>query len=243
MVKTVRLHKAIADAGLASRRAAEEIIASGRVAVNGEVVTAMGVLVDPDRDEITVDGEPLPDAARKRAYLLYKPRNVICTRSDPEGRKTIFDILPDEVQSGLHTAGRLDYDAEGIIVLTNDGELTQRLTHPGGHIPKTYVVKVRGRIGRRAVERLRRGVDLEDGRTLPAEVKVLAVDPDRNTSRVRIVLREGRRNQIKRMGTAVGHPVLEIMRTAIGPLQAGRRMKAGTFRRLSPKEIENLKRY
>jgi 16S rRNA U516 pseudouridylate synthase RsuA-like enzyme len=143
-MKAIRLHKAIAEAGLASRRAAEDMIAAGRVAVNGKVVTAMGVLVDPEEDRITVDGEPLPTAGRKRAYLVYKPREIICTRSDPEGRRTIYDILPDEVQSGLHTAGRLDYDAEGLIVLTNDGELTQRLTHPREHLPKTYMVKVKG---------------------------------------------------------------------------------------------------
>ncbi len=241
-MKAIRLHKAIAEAGLASRRAAEDMIAAGRVAVNGKVVTAMGVLVDPEKDRITVDGEPLPSAGRKRAYLVYKPREIICTRSDPEGRRTIYDILPDEVQSGLHTAGRLDYDAEGLIVLTNDGELTQRLTHPREHLPKTYMVKVKGQIGRKALDRLRQGVDLEDGRTLPAEVRRISVSVDTDSSRISIVLREGRKNQIKRMGQAVKHPVQEIIRTGIGPIKAGKRMKPGTFRRLSGREIENLKR-
>ena len=236
-----RLQKAIADAGIASRRAAEKMISQGQVTVNGELITAMGVLVDPDIDLITVDGEPLAQPGKKRTYLVYKPKGVVCTRDDPEGRRTIYEILPEELQHGLHSAGRLDYSAEGLIILTNDGDLTQRLTHPSTHMPKTYVVKVRGKIGEAAMRRLRNGVELEDGKTLPADVS--PVDPgiqDKN-SWIRMVLREGRKNQIKRMGEAVGYPVLEIIRTGIGPIEAGKRMKPGAFRKLSSSEVEILR--
>ncbi|TNF47365.1 rRNA pseudouridine synthase [bacterium] len=242
-MKTVRLHKAIADAGVASRRAAEKMISQGRVTVNGKLITTMGVLVDPDADLITVDDKPLAQPRKKRSYLVYKPKGVLCTRDDPEGRSTIYDILPDEIQEGLHSAGRLDYSAEGLIILTNDGDLTQHLTHPSTHIPKTYMVKVRGKIGEAAMGRLRKGVELDDGKTLPAEISpVDQAVPDRN-SWIRIVLREGRKNQIKRMGDAVGYPVLEIIRTGIGPIESGKRMKPGTFRKLSPSEVKILRNF
>jgi len=239
----IRLHKAIAEAGVASRRAAEKMISQERVTVNGELITIMGVLVDPDVDKITVDGEPLAQPGKKRTYLVYKPKGVVCTRDDPEGRRTIYDILPEELQQGLHSAGRLDYSAEGLIILTNDGDLTQRLTHPSRHLPKTYMVKVRGKIGEAAMRRLRNGVELDDGKTLPAEVSPVDPEvPDRN-SWIRIVLREGRKNQIKRMGDAVEYPVLEIIRTGIGPIEAGKRMKPGSFKKLSPHEVETLRSF
>lgn len=236
----VRLHKAIADAGIASRRAAEEMIRQGRVAVNGEVVTAMGVTVDPRTDSITVDGSPLGQADRKRTYLFYKPPGYICTRDDPHGRSTVFDILPDEVGTGLHTAGRLDMDAEGLLILTNDGELTLTLTHPSSHLPKTYLVKVKGEVQLRGLKKLRRGVELDDGVTLPASVSViLGKGTDRNTW-LRMVLREGRKNQIKRMCDAVGHRVLSIKRISIGGMMLPEKMKQGSFKKLSKKEIETL---
>jgi len=240
-MKTVRLHKAIAEAGVASRRAAEKMISQGKVTVNGELVTGMGVLVDPDMDTITVDGIPITRPGKKRTYLVYKPRGVLCTRDDPEGRKTIYDILPPEVQEGLHSAGRLDYSAEGLIILTNDGDLTQRLTHPSSHLPKTYMVKVTGKIGDAAMRGLRHGVDLDDGKTLPAEVSPVHPEVPEKNSWIRIVLTEGRKNQIKRMGDAIGYPVLEIIRTGIGPIEAGKRMKPGSFRKLSSTEVETLK--
>ena len=237
---TVRLHKAIADAGIASRRAAEEMIRQGKVSVNGEVVTAMGVMVDPRTDRITVDGSPLGQAGRKRTYIFYKPPGFICTRDDPHGRSTVFDILPDEVGTGLHTAGRLDMDAEGLLILTNDGELTLTLTHPSSHLPKTYLVKVKGEVQLRALKKLRRGVELDDGVTLPASVSVIkGTGTDRNTW-LRMVLREGKKNQIKRMCDAVGHRVLSIKRTSIGGMTVPEKMKPGSFKKLSKKEIETL---
>jgi len=236
----IRLHKAIADAGLASRRAAEEMIRQGRVAVNGEVVTAMGVTVDPLTDQITIDGSPLGKADRKRTYLFYKPPGFICTRDDPHGRSTVFDILPDEVGTGLHTVGRLDMDAEGLLILTNDGELTLTLTHPSSHLPKAYLVKVKGEVELKAMKKLRRGVELDDGVTLPASVSVIkGTGTERNTW-LRLVLREGRKNQIKRMGEAVGHRVLSIKRISIGGLSLPDKMKPGNFKKLSKKEIETM---
>lgn len=237
----IRLHKAIAEAGVASRRAAEKMISEGRVAVNGELITTMGVLVDPNVDSITVDSVPLVQPGKKRTYLVYKPRGVLCTRDDPEGRETIYDILPGEIQQGLHSAGRLDYSAEGLIILTNDGDLTQRLTHPSSHLPKTYMVKVTGKIGEAAMQRLRNGVELDDGKTLPAEVLPVHPEVPEKNSWIRVVLREGRKNQIKRMGEAVGHPIMEIIRTGIGPIEAGKRMKPGSFRKLSLSEVESLR--
>ena len=237
---SIRLHKAIANSGLASRRAAEEMIRQGRVAVNGKTVTTMGVTVDPGSDSITVDGSPLGRADRKKTYLFYKPPGFICTRDDPHGRKTVFDILPDEVGTGLHTAGRLDMDAEGALILTNDGELTRTLTHPSSHLPKTYLVKVKGEVLLRALKKLRRGVELEDGLTLPASVSVIKGRGTERNTWLRIVLREGRKNQIKRMCEAVGHRVLSIKRVSIGGMALPDKMKPGSFKKLSKKEIETM---
>lgn len=208
--------------------------------MNGQVVTVMGVTVDPHADSITVDGNPLGKADRKRTYLFYKPPGLICTREDTHGRKTVFDILPDEVGTGLHSAGRLDMDAEGLLILTNDGELTRTLTHPSSHLPKTYLVKVKGEVQRNALKKLRRGVDLEDGVTLPASVSVVKGHGTERNTWLRIVLREGRKNQIKRMGEAVGHRVLSIKRVSIGGMPLPDKMKAGSFKKLSKKEIETL---
>jgi len=240
-MSTVRLHKAMADAGIASRRAAEEMIREGRVAVNGEVVTAMGVQVDPASDVITVDGAALAKARKRRSYVLYKPIGSLCTRNDPEGRKTVYDLLPPEVGEGLHTAGRLDRDAEGLLILTNDGDLTLHLTHPSMHLPKTYLVKVKGTVNGNALQKLRKGVELDDGITQPADVTVLkGTGADRNTW-LRFVLTEGRKNQLKRMCDAVGHRVQKIKRIAVGNLKLADHMKPGEFRKLTEREIERLK--
>jgi 23S rRNA pseudouridine2605 synthase len=237
---TIRLHKAIADSGLASRRAAEEMIRQGKVTVNGEVVTAMGVTVDPRTDSITVDGTPLGKADRKRTYLFYKPIGLICTRDDPHDRRTVFDILPDEIGTGLHSAGRLDMDAEGLLILTNDGDLTLKLTHPSSHLPKTYLVKVKGEVLLRSLKKLRRGVELEDGVTLPASVSVIKGKGTERNTWLRMVLKEGKKNQIKRMCDVVGNRVLSIKRISIGGMMLPEKMKPGTFKKLSKKEIETL---
>ncbi|MDF1526374.1 MAG: pseudouridine synthase [bacterium] len=236
----MRLHKAIADAGFASRRAAEELIRGGKVSVNGEVVTEMGVMVDPNTDRISIDGTTLGKADRKRTYIFYKPLGVLCTRDDPHGRSTVFDVLPDEVGAGLHTAGRLDMDAEGLLILTNDGDLTLTLTHPSSHLSKTYLVKVKGEVLLTSLKKLRRGVELEDGMTLPASISVIKGKGTERNTWLRIVLREGKKNQIKRMCEAVGHRVLSIKRISIGGMALPDKMKPGSFKKLSKKEIETL---
>jgi 23S rRNA pseudouridine2605 synthase len=236
----IRLQKALAMAGVASRREAEEIIAEGRVSVNGALVTRPGVTVVPGRDTILLDGEPVGRPAKKRSYLVYKPKGVLCTRHDPQGRPTLFDVLPPELGTGLHTAGRLDYDAEGLIILTNDGDLTFAVTHPSTHVPKTYLVKLKGQADREQIARLKSGIRLEEGVTQPAEVRREGEGPA--NSWVRITLREGRKNQVKRMFRAIGHPVIKLVRVAIGPIQLHERMKEGSFRHLTSGEIAALMR-
>ena len=236
----LRLHKAIAEAGIASRRAAEEMIRAGRVSVNGEIVTGMGVQVDPEKDSVTVDGKPMAKGLKKRTYMVYKPSGFLCTRSDPQGRPTVYDILPDEVSEGLHSAGRLDLDAEGMLILTNDGELSQTLTHPSRHHHKTYIVRLKGEMDKRALRLMRNGIELDDGITLPASVDLVrTMSTDRETA-ITLVLREGRKNQIKRMGDAVGHRVISIKRTATGRLELPPKMKPGTYKKLTAKEIATL---
>jgi len=235
----VRLQVLLARAGVASRREAEEIIAEGRVTVNGRTVSAAGVTVVPGSDQVLLDGEPVGRPARLRSYLVNKPKGVLCTRSDPEGRPILFDILPPEVAKGLHTAGRLDYDAEGLIILTNDGDLTFAVTHPGSHVPKTYLVKIKGVAGREELARLKAGIRLDDGVTLPAEVRREEQGPA--NSWIRITLREGRKNQVKRMFRAIGHPVLKLVRVGIGAIQLHPRLKAGRFRHLTSGEVFSLK--
>jgi 23S rRNA pseudouridine2605 synthase len=232
----IRLQKAIAQAGLMSRRAAEESIREGRVVVNGKVVTEMGVRVSPERDEIEVDRKRIFLREAKAYFLLYKPRGCVTTAIDPRGRKTVLDFLPER-EVRVFPVGRLDYDAEGLLILTNDGMLAHRLQHPRYGIAKVYEVKVKGHPGDEALKRLRTGVILEEGRTAPAEVETIRRAQD-NTW-LRIVLHQGWNRQIKRMGDAVGHPVLKIKRSGYGPLRLGG-LKPGEFRPLVAREVELL---
>lgn len=234
----VRLQKVLARAGIASRRAAEQIILQGRVAVNGAVVCDLGVCVDPDRDEIRVDRTLIAHESRKVYLLLYKPSHCVTTARDPQGRRTVLDLVPDQGVR-LFPVGRLDYDAQGLLILTNDGALANRLQHPRYGISKTYEVKVKGRPDRNALNRLRSGVELEEGRTAPADVRVLKSSS--NASWLRIVLHQGWNRQIKRMGDAVGHPVLKIRRVGYGTLTL-ERMAPGSFRLLEPHEVRRLYR-
>jgi pseudouridine synthase len=201
----------------------------------------MGILVNPTSDTVTVDGNPLEKGLKRRSYVLYKPIGILCTRKDPEGRKTVYDLLPPEVGEGLHTVGRLDRDAEGLLILTNDGDLTLKLTHPSKHLTKTYIVKFRGLPGKASLKRLRTGVELDDGITQPADVTVVKGSGTGRDTWLKMVLTEGRKNQIKRMGDAVGHRVLKIKRVAIGNLRLPEHMKPGGFRKLTMKEVERLK--
>ncbi|MGE5509519.1 MAG: pseudouridine synthase [Chitinophagales bacterium] len=232
----VRLQKALAQAGVASRRAAEELILSGRVSVNGRIVRELGVKVDPGRDELALDGRPLAQPPRNEYLLLNKPAGVITTARDPQGRPTVLDLV-DCPGVRLFPVGRLDADTEGLLLLTNDGELANLLLHPRYHVAKTYEAVVAGRVTGADLTRLERGVVLEDGPTAPARARCLASDGQ--TSTVELVIREGRKRQVKRMLAAVGHPVLHLRRTAFGPLRLGA-LAPGQWRRLSEQEVASL---
>ena len=227
-----RLQKVLARAGLGSRRVCEELIEAGRVTVDGEVAV-LGRRVDPERARVAVDGVPIgvrPDLVH---YLLNKPAGVVTTAADPQGRPTVVQLVPAEPR--VFPVGRLDADTEGLLLLTNDGDLAHRLTHPSFGVDKEYLVAIEGRPTRAAVRRLREGVDLEDGRTAPA--RVAQVGP----SLLRITIHEGRNRQVRRMCEAVGHPVTRLVRTRIGPL-ADRRLPPGAWRRLDVDEVRALER-
>jgi 23S rRNA pseudouridine2605 synthase len=229
-----RLQKALARAGVGSRRAVEELIVAGRVRVNG-APAVLGRRVDVHKDKVEVDGSPVPLDPELVYYLLNKPEGVVSTAADPEGRETVVDLVDASVR--VWPVGRLDVASEGALVLTNDGELTLRLTHPRYEVPKSYLVEVAGAMGGRARRQLARGVALDDGTTRPASVEV--VDTGVRGSVVEITISEGRNKQVRRMMEAVGHPVRRLVRTSIGPLKLGR-LKPGTARRLSPAEVRAL---
>jgi 23S rRNA pseudouridine2605 synthase len=229
-----RLQKILARVGLGSRRACENLIEAGRVEVNGEVAV-LGRRVDPERDHVTLDGATIPVRPGLVYYLLNKPAKVVTTASDPEGRPTVVDLVPAEPR--VFPVGRLDWDTEGLLLLTNDGDLAHGLTHPGGGVPKTYLAEVAGVPGRPALRRLREGVDLDDGRTAPARVRVAQATP--TGAALELTIHEGRNRQIRRMCEAVGHPVRRLVRTRIGPL-VERRLPPGEWRPLEPEEIRAL---
>jgi 23S rRNA pseudouridine2605 synthase/16S rRNA pseudouridine516 synthase len=232
-----RLQKVLAAAGVGSRRACEEIIASGRVSVDGEIVTKLGTQVDPTRSVVAVDGEPV-HLPRKKVYLaLHKPSGYVSTSTDPWGRPTIMELV--EAAPGLHSVGRLDADSEGLLLLTNDGDLTYLLTHPRHEVDKTYIAEVLGRPAPDKLRRLRQGVMLEDGKTAPARARM--VQPGETVSLVEITIHEGRKRQVKRMFEAIGHPVRSLCRVRIGPIELGS-LRSGKWRRLSPEEVETLRR-
>ncbi len=231
-----RLQKVLAKAGVGSRRAVEEMIAKGRIKVNG-TKAILGKRVDPTKDVVEVDGSRVPLGADLRYYMLNKPEGVVSTADDPEGRPTVMDYL--EVPDRLWPVGRLDIDTEGLIILTNDGELTHHLTHPSFEVPRTYLAEVKGSVKERTLRTLARGVDLEDGTTAPAGVDLL--DRMAGSALIEITIHEGRNRQVRRMFEAVGHPVARLARTAVGPVRLGR-LKPGDLRRLSPEEVRSLYR-
>jgi len=229
-----RLQKALARSGFGSRRACEELIAAGRVTVNGEVAQ-LGRRLDPRHDRVAVDGVPLPVRPGLVYYVLNKPVRVVTTASDPQGRRTVLDLVPPEPR--VFPVGRLDYDTAGILLLTNDGDLAHALTHPSRGVPKTYLVEVEGVPGRAALRRLREGVALEDGLTAPARVRLAQSTP--TGSALEIVLHEGRNRQVRRMCEAVGHPVRRLVRANFGPI-SDHRLAPGEWRMLTNGEIRSL---
>jgi 23S rRNA pseudouridine2605 synthase len=235
-----RLQKILAAAGIASRRKSEEIIRNGRVAVNGAVVTELGSKADPDADRITVDGKPLAAPERHLYFLLHKPKGYVSTVSDPEGRPTVMDLI-GKIPERVYPVGRLDYASEGLLLLTNDGDLAQKLSKAGEHMPKTYNVKISGRPDEKSIERLRQGITiaLEDGRrvkTSPARIRLMEDQPN---PWYQVTLVEGRNRQIRRMFEAVGFLVEKIKRVRFGPLQLD--VPRGRFRPLSDREVAQLK--
>lgn len=227
-----RLQKVLAQAGVGSRRACEELISAGRVTVDGEPA-ALGRRVDPAREGIAVDGVPVATRPGLVYYLLNKPAGVVTTSSDPEGRATVVQMVPGHPR--VFPVGRLDAPTEGLLLLTNDGDLTYRLTHPAFGVEKEYLAEVAGRPRPAAVRALREGVELEDGRTAPARVALVAPGV------LRITIHEGRNRQVRRMTEAVGHPVLRLVRTRIGPLRTGH-LRPGQWRDLDRLEVRALER-
>lgn len=240
-----RLQKILSQAGLASRRTTEQLMREGRVSVNGRTVTELGTKADPATDDIRVDGRRVRPAERKRYLLLNKPRGYVSTRSDPQRRPTIIDLL-EGVREYVYPVGRLDFDSEGLLILTNDGDLVARLTHPRHGVERMYEARVRGVPDRRALERLAKGITIEGRRTAPANARL--IDSGRVTApeasqqaTIELTLREGRKRQVRLMCDAIGHPVIRLRRVRIGPI-ADTRLKTGHWRELTAKEITALKR-
>ena len=238
----VRLQKVLAAAGLASRRAAEIMISEGRVEVNGRLVTEQGLRIDPDRDVVRVDGSRIPPPRRHLYLALNKPRGYVSTMDDPEGRRNLTDLLaesPDRVaqRERLFHVGRLDTDTEGLLLLTNDGDLAHKLAHPSFEIPKVYLAEVAGVITPATLKRLRQGVRLDDGWVNPTAVKLVSTAAER--SLVRLTVNEGRNRIVRRTMEAVGHPVRRLSRTAIGPVRLGN-LPSGRTRELTREELGAL---
>jgi 23S rRNA pseudouridine2605 synthase len=227
-----RIQKVLARAGLGSRRVCDEMVADGRVSVNG-VPAEPGTRVDPETDRVEVDGVAIGVRPGLVYYLLNKPRGVVSTSSDPQGRPTVVGLVPAEPR--VFSIGRLDADTEGLLLLTNDGDLAQRVAHPSHGVDKEYLAEVKGSPSRGALRRLREGVDLEDGLTAPAKVSLLG------DGALRLVIHEGRNRQVRRMCEAVGHPVRRLVRTRIGPL-TDRKLAPGEWRELTQDEVRSLER-
>lgn len=235
-----RLQKVMAEAGVASRRASEKIIAAGRVQVNGQVVKEQGVKVSP-HDEILVDGVPL--SREKQVYfLLNKPRGVISSAHDDKERRTVVDILHEQgVEERVYPVGRLDYDTTGALVLTNDGALAGRLMHPRFEVPKEYIAKVKGVLNNHEMARLRRGVKVDHRQTAEAKVKLMETSDDKQSCIVSLTIHEGHYHQVKKMMKAVGHPVMKLHRERYGFLDL-HGLNAGQFRSLSSSEVQALEK-
>jgi 23S rRNA pseudouridine2605 synthase len=234
-----RIQKILARAGISSRREAERLIVEGRVMVNGKVVDALGFKADASRDYIKVDGKRIARPEPPVTVLLNKPRNMLSTVKDPLGRPTVMDLVK-KVRARVYPVGRLDFDGEGLLLLTNEGDLAYRLSHPRFAIPRTYEVKVEGIPAEKELKRLKSGVSLEDGRASAVSVRVLG--RGEKNCRMRVVVTEGRNHLVKRMLEAVGHPVLKLKRVQFGPLHLGD-LSPGQFRYLTPEEIEELRNF
>ncbi len=238
-MEKIRLQKVLAEAGIASRRKAEELIEAGKVKVNGKVAV-LGQKVDTDFDKIEYNGKPVKTSVKKYYIMLYKPTGCICTLQDEEDRPTVMEYVKD-IDARIFPVGRLDYDTEGMLLLTNDGDFANEITHPRNNVEKTYVAHVKGgQMSKESLSTLRRGVKLEDGMTKPAKVRLDTIY-NNGTSLLEIVISEGRNRQVRRMLEAVGHPVIALKRTKIGELELGN-LPYGKWRHLNPTEIASFKK-
>lgn len=233
----IRLQKVLAQAGVASRRAAEEMIDEGRVEVNGEIIITQGRRVDPEHDEIRVDGSRIPTARRHLYYVLNKPRGVVSTMDDPDGRPCLADLEGVPHNERLFHVGRLDTETEGLILLTNDGEFGNRMSHPSYKVLKSYLAEVEGHVDDKVIRRLAKGLTLDDGPVKPDSVRL--VQASETKSLVEVSLHEGRNRIVRRMMDSVAHPVRKLSRTAIGPVRVGR-LGVGDMRPLSREELGKL---
>ena len=228
-----RLQKILSQAGVASRRASERLISDGRVSVNGVTVRELGSRADPARDDIRVDGRRVKIVERRQYILLNKPRGYVSTRADPQRRRTVLDLLGD-VRDYLYPVGRLDYDSEGLLILTNDGDLAAKLTHPRHGVARVYEARVLGQPDEHDLGRLRKGLVMDGRRTQPADVRVLG------PGHLVITVREGRNRQIRKMCDSIGHPVDTLRRVAIGPIKDDR-LRPGQWRELTAAEVDKLR--
>jgi len=233
-----RIQKILAKAGIASRREAERMVIEGRVMVNGRIIDTLGFKADPSKDHIKVDGKRLTRFEPKATLLLNKPRGYLSTVKDPQGRPTVMDLL-EKVKRRIYPVGRLDFDAEGLLILTNDGDLAYLLTHPRFSIPRTYWVKVGGVLDEKKLAKLKKGVMLENGKARVISYRIL--HQGEKNSWIRVVVTEGRNRLVKRMFSAIGHSVLKLKRVEFGPIQLGD-LPIGQFRYLTSEEVENLKK-
>lgn len=236
--EAVRLQKFLARAGVASRRASEQLIVQGRVAVNGSVVTELGTKVNPDTDIVTVDGDTVTLSEDQCVLMLHKPAGYLTAMKEDRGRRCVAQLVPTQQYPGLFPVGRLDFDTTGLLLFTTDGELGNALLHPSFHVDKEYHAWVEGCPNKSALLALRNGVKLQDGMTAPAQVSL--VKQDANKTLLSITIHEGRKRQVKRMCAAVGHPVVTLHRSKFGPLELGN-LPVGKYRILNPDEVQALK--
>lgn len=233
----IRLQKFLAEAGVASRRASERLIIQGRVKVNNKVVHKLGTKIDPQKDKVEVDDKVCNAIPKDLYILLNKPVGVVTTVKDPHGRPTVIDLIKG-IDQRVYPVGRLDMDSEGLLILTNDGRVTYKITHPKYEIEKTYEVLVKGIVDNKKIKTLETGVKLTDGITSPAKVKILKTN--KNSTLLQIIIHEGKNRQVRRMCEAVGHPVLLLKRTHIGKLSL-KGIKSGKWRHMTDEEIKYIK--